>query len=267
MFAGKKGGQPVFRPTAREGQSVTYHLNTKLTVPSRNDEQFLEVAKIEMAPEYYYKAVPVLTAHVYRLANLTNKSKYVLLPGEATMYLGSDFVGRMDLPLVAIGEQFTAGFGVDPQLQVQRQMTDKTRTMQGGNQILKYEYRILVSSYKSEAVKLQVWDRLPHAEIEAVGVNLIKTIPGYQHRFDVPARASAQQSAALGPEGRTRHERRKSAGGQLRVQAGTGQADDPGDFHGQRVLQGTVQPAAGGEGPAGENTSSVNDWLERSESL
>ena len=130
-----------------------------------------------MAPEYYYKAVPVLTAHVYRLANLTNKSKYVLLPGEATMYLGSDFVGRMDLPLVAIGEQFTAGFGVDPQLQVQRHMTDKTRTMQGGNQILKYEYRILVSSYKSEAVKLQVWDRLPHAEIEAVGVNLIKTSP------------------------------------------------------------------------------------------
>ena len=104
-----------------------------------------------MAPEYFYKAVPVLTPHVYRQANLTNKSKYVLLPGEATMYHGTDFVGRMNLPLVAIGEQFTVGFGVDPQLQVQRQMMDKTRTMQGGNQVLKYEYRILVSSYKTRA--------------------------------------------------------------------------------------------------------------------
>ena len=64
------------------------------------------------------------------------------------MYHGNDFVGRMNLPLVAIGEQFTVGFGVEPQLQVQRQMMDKTRTMQGGNQVLKYEYRILVSSYK-----------------------------------------------------------------------------------------------------------------------
>ena len=64
------------------------------------------------------------------------------------MYHGTDFVGRMTMPLVAIGEEFTAGFGVDPQLQVQRQMLDKTRTMQGGNQVLKYEYRILVSSYK-----------------------------------------------------------------------------------------------------------------------
>ena len=93
------------------------------------------------------------------------------------MYQGTDFVGRMDLPLVAIGEQFTAGFGVDPQLQVQRQMIDKSRTMQGGNQVLKYEYRILVSSYKAEPAKLQVWDRLPHAENEVVAVNLVKATP------------------------------------------------------------------------------------------
>ena len=62
-------------------------------MPSRNDEQVIEVARLELQPEYYYKAVPVLTTHVYRLADLTNKSKYVLLPGEATMYIGSDFVG------------------------------------------------------------------------------------------------------------------------------------------------------------------------------
>jgi len=29
---------------------------------------------------------------VYRLATLTNKSENVLLPGEATMYVGADFV-------------------------------------------------------------------------------------------------------------------------------------------------------------------------------
>jgi hypothetical protein len=160
-----------------EGPSVTYHLNARLSVPSRDDEQVLEVTRIDMAPEYFYKAVPVLTSHVYRQANLTNKSKYVLLPGEATMYNGTDFVGRMNLPLVAIGETFTAGFGTEPQLQVHRQMMDKSRTMQGGNQVLKYEYRILVSSYKPERVQLQVWDRLPQAENETMGVSLVKAAP------------------------------------------------------------------------------------------
>ena len=129
---------------AHEGPSVTYHLRSRLTVPSRNDQQLIEVARIETKPEYYYKAVPVLTSHVYRLADLINKSEYVLLPGEATMYVGSDFVGRMNLPLVAIGERYTVGFGVDPQLQVSRLLVKKSRTVQGGNQVHNYDYRITV---------------------------------------------------------------------------------------------------------------------------
>ena len=43
--------------------------------------------------------------------------------------------------------------------------------------MLKYDYRILVSSFKSEPVKLQVWDRLPKGETESVGVILGKTAP------------------------------------------------------------------------------------------
>jgi hypothetical protein len=164
-------------PAADEGPSVNYHLDTRLTVPSRTDEQVIEIAKVTLEPKYYYKAVPVLARHVYRLADLANTSPHVLLPGEATMYQGADFVGRMALPLVAIGEEFTAGFGVDPQVQVVREMVDKARTTQGGNQVLSYKYRILVSSYKADPVKLQVWDRLPHAETETAGITLVKATP------------------------------------------------------------------------------------------
>src|SRR5262245_54138074 len=56
---------PDAATAAHEGPSVTYHLRSRLTVPSRNDQQLIEVARIETHPEYYYKAVPVLTAHVY----------------------------------------------------------------------------------------------------------------------------------------------------------------------------------------------------------
>ena len=160
-----------------EGPTVAYHIKSAMAVPSRTEEQVLEVARIELAPEFYYKAVPLLTNHVYRLADLVNKSNHVLLPGDATMYIGSDFVGQMYLPLVAIGEPFTAGFGVDPQLQVKRQMIDKAHTTQGGNQMLRYEFRTLVSNYKNEKVKLQVWDRLPKADTDAVTINILKSSP------------------------------------------------------------------------------------------
>jgi uncharacterized protein (TIGR02231 family) len=160
-----------------EGPSVTYHLKTKFSIPSRNDEQLIEFARIDLKGDFFYKATPVLTPHVYRIAKLINTSEYVLLPGQATMYLGTDFVGRMNLPLVAIGENFTAGFGVDPQLQVARDLADKNRSVQGGNQVHELRYSIRIASFKSKPVKMQVWDRLPKAEAESVGVTLLNSTP------------------------------------------------------------------------------------------
>jgi uncharacterized protein (TIGR02231 family) len=135
----------------------------------------LEVARIELASKYFAKAVPVLTPRVYRLARLTNQSPFVLLPGEATVYTGGDFVGRMTMPLVAAGEPFIAGFGVDPQLQISRRLVRKTRSVQGGNQVFDYEFRIGLRNYRSTPVKVQLWDRLPRPHGETVAVNLVKT--------------------------------------------------------------------------------------------
>jgi uncharacterized protein (TIGR02231 family) len=161
----------------REGPTVSYRIATPLTVASRSDVQVLEVARAELKADFYYKAVPVLSPHAYRMADMVNKSEHVILPGEATMYVGTDFVGQMSLPLVATGESFTAGFGVDPQIQVHRAMVDKLRTTSGGNQQLKFDYRILVSNFKNEKAKLQVWDRLPYADNDSIGVSLSKTTP------------------------------------------------------------------------------------------
>jgi hypothetical protein len=163
-----------------DGPSVTYPLKTKMSLPSRHDDQVLEIARIDLVPKFYYKAVPVLSPHVYRIADLTNTSEFVFLAGEATMYIGTDFVGQTKMPLVAVGKPFTVGFGADPQLQVTRKLIDKTRTTQGGNQVLKFDYRILLSSYKTTPVEVQVWDRMPHAETaQAIAVSMTpdKTTP------------------------------------------------------------------------------------------
>jgi hypothetical protein len=158
----------------KDSPSATFPVVGRLDIPSRRDPQLLEVARVELPAEYYAKAVPVLTPRVYRLAKITNKSDVVLLPGEATVYVGGDFVGRMRLPLVAAGEPFIAGFGVDPQLQVSRRLVRKSRSIQGGNQIFDYEFRIGLRNYRSSAVKLQLWDRLPKPQGETVAVNLVK---------------------------------------------------------------------------------------------
>lgn len=171
----KSQGKPI--ATSGDGPTITYRLEGETTISSRNDEQVLEVARFDLPSEIYYKALPVLTPNVYRQASMVNSSNFVLLPGVATMYHRGDFVGRMRLPLVAVGQTFVAGFGAEPQIQVQRNLMDKAKATQGGNQVLKYDYRILVSSYLKEKARLQVWDRLPLAEGETVSVTLGKSSP------------------------------------------------------------------------------------------
>jgi hypothetical protein len=116
-------------------------------------------------------------------------------------------------------------------LQIQRQMVDKTKAMQGGNQVLKYEYRILVSSYKKEPVRVQVWDRLPHAEAEAAGVTLVKASPElskdalYQREgrpsnllrwdLDVGPNTSGERAVAIGYEFRLELDRNMAISGLL----------------------------------------------------
>jgi hypothetical protein len=162
-------------PPEKESPSVTFSVAGRLDIPSRRDPQLLEIGRALLPAEYYAKAVPVLTPRVYRLAKLTNTSDFVLLSGEATVHIGSHFVGRMRLPLVAAGEPFIAGFGVDPQLQVSRRLVHKSRSVQGGNQIFNYDFRIGLRNYRSAPIKVQLWDRLPKPQGEAVAVNLVRT--------------------------------------------------------------------------------------------
>jgi hypothetical protein len=81
------------------------------------------------------------------------------------------------LPLVTIGEKLTAGFGIDSQVQVTRELEDKKTRIQGGNRIDTYHYRIALSNYKNTAVELRLLDRLPHTDDSSVKIEVLETKP------------------------------------------------------------------------------------------
>jgi uncharacterized protein (TIGR02231 family) len=150
-------------PVLVEGQSVTFKLAGEVTIPWRDDEQLIEISRRTFEPEVYWKAVPVLTPNVYRVAELTNggDGAAVLLPGECGVYLGGDFVGRTQVPLVAIGRPFTVGLGIDPQLSVSRQLASRDTDVRGGNQVRRVEYLLRIENFKNEPVPVRLWDRMP----------------------------------------------------------------------------------------------------------
>ncbi len=160
-----------------EGVSVTYELPGRLTLPSRSDQQLVSIATIAAKGQFTLIASPLLTDYVYLQADVLNTSETVLLPGPASIFRDGQFVGRGEVPLVTIGERFTAGFGIDSQVQVARELEDKTTRIQGGNRIDAYNYRMALRNYKSVAVELRLLDRLPYTEDSSVRIELDKAEP------------------------------------------------------------------------------------------
>ena len=155
-----------------EGVSVTYKLPGRLSLPSRSDQQLVTIAAIPAKAEFTLIATPLLTDYVYLQADLLNNSDTILLPGPASMFRNGDFCGKSDIDLVTIGEKFTAGFGIDSQIQVTRELEDKKTHIQGGNRIDTYNYRIALANYKGAAVKIRLLDRLPYTKNSSIKIEL-----------------------------------------------------------------------------------------------
>jgi uncharacterized protein (TIGR02231 family) len=158
-----------------EGVSVTYTLPGHLSLPSRSDQQLVTIAAIPTQTAFTLIATPLLTDYVYLQADLTNDSDTIFLPGPASMFRNGDFCGKSEMDLVTIGERFTAGFGIDSQIQVTRELEDKKTHIQGGNRIDTYTYRMALANYKDTALRLRLLDRLPYTKNSSIKIELGKT--------------------------------------------------------------------------------------------
>lgn len=167
-------GQPEEEESAgaSEGISVTYQLSGLTTLPSRSDQQLIQISAHPMRAAFYKLAVPVLTPYVYNEASVLNSGAMVLLAGPASAYLDGEYMGNCDLPTVAIGERFTIGFGIDADLRSRRELVERTEDIQGGNRVLEFTYRLGVENFSGESATVRLLERIPDASGSEVKVTL-----------------------------------------------------------------------------------------------
>lgn len=159
-------GRVVKRPSTTrdietEGLSVTYQLAARTSLPSRTDQQLVQIAALPLKGEFYRVASPVLTSYVYEEANLTNTSDLVLLAGPVATYVNGEFVGHGELPTVISGERFTVGLGIDSALRATRELVDRTESVQGGNRVVEFTYRLSIENFSAQPIRLRTFDRIP----------------------------------------------------------------------------------------------------------
>jgi len=115
----------------------------------------------------------VLTSYVYDQSTVPNQSKIVLLSGQVQSYFNDQYVGIGTLPTVSVGEKFTVGFGIDSSLRATRELVDKTESIQGGNRVMNFNYRLAVENFGSSPAEVRLVDRLPTTKNPDVKITVV----------------------------------------------------------------------------------------------
>lgn len=158
----------------QEVLAVTYNLPGPMSLASRNDQQLVQIATMDMPSTVYHVATPLLTPYVYRTAKVNNDSNVPLLAGPYNSYIGGEFVGKGDLRLVARGEDAHVGFGVDTQLRCSRELVDKSDVISWGSRIQKFNYKLRLENYKDAPVTIRLLERIPATKSDQINITLGK---------------------------------------------------------------------------------------------
>lgn len=171
----RSSGEQMKMVAADESVSVTYTIPSRTSLPSRADQQLLQIATIEAPATFAKVATPLLTSYVYDQAMVTDSSSLVLLSGPSASYRNGEFVGRGTVPTVTAGETFVAGFGIDTSLRTSRELLERTETIQGGNRVVELLYRLSVENFSKSPQSIRLIDRIPNPRGTDIKVTLLST--------------------------------------------------------------------------------------------
>ncbi|MGB2985213.1 MAG: mucoidy inhibitor MuiA family protein [Phycisphaerae bacterium] len=226
---GKIKREPPSRSKIDEGVTVTYKIATRTSLPSRSDRQLIRIAPLPMKSRFYKVATPVLTSYVYEEAAVTNESEMVLLAGPVATYLDGQFVGHGAIPTVAVGQGFTVGFGIDSSLRAARELVERKETIQGGNRVVDFTYRLALENFGATPATVRLLDRLPQAEKSDIKLTLDDTSrelsddATYQHterkkgilrwEIELPAHTKGPNATAIEYRFRLEYDKQMTIGG------------------------------------------------------
>jgi uncharacterized protein (TIGR02231 family) len=162
------------------GVSVIFKLTGKKSIPSGEGSTDILITREAFPAEFSYLTVPKLSEYAYLSTKVKNETDYPMLSGPASIFVGSDFVGKSRLENIAPQEEFELSLGIDEGIKVRRELIKKLKS--GGSLLsrkerLEYEYRITVENYKSTECRITVLDQLPISQNAALTVKETRIDP------------------------------------------------------------------------------------------
>jgi hypothetical protein len=156
-----------------EVERRTFRPADRVLVPSGKKGKRVLIHTVSLdAPEAAFHAVPARAGAVYLSLTLVNPEREAWLPGEASLFNGSDYVGTAKLPVVRAGEEINLPYGADPALRVERRRAGAERTEDRSRKTVVAEWEYHLYSALPRAVIVTVKESLPVARNNQVRVQI-----------------------------------------------------------------------------------------------
>ncbi|MFN3661476.1 DUF4139 domain-containing protein [Yoonia sp.] len=126
LSAPRTEASPVTAQADFSGAAVTYVYPTRVDIRNGVEELRLPLDQLTFDAEVWAEATPMSDANAYRVAEFTNTTDEILLPGPVMVQADGTMVGFSYLPLLAAGAEMDMGFGPLDGLRLTRQTPSRS---------------------------------------------------------------------------------------------------------------------------------------------
>ena len=170
---------PLVTRAEESGAALVYRVPVPMPVPSDGAPRKTTVARFEVDAALDHLTIPKLAPEAYLRATVTNTSPVLLLPGPASVFHDTEYVGPTELGTVASGEEFELHLGVDDRIRVERVLRRRStaKAIIGGTRSVEVAYEITVENHRDRPVRLTVRDQIPTSRDGDIKVKLRETSP------------------------------------------------------------------------------------------
>jgi len=130
----KEGDSSVSVLTADVQQgstSQTYEIKRICTIESDKKPHKVTIMIVGLEAKFSYTSIPALAERAYLRAKVKNKSKYLLMAGQMTVFNNNVFVTTSEMPMASTDEEFDIFLGVDDSIKISFQPVKKNNTTSG----------------------------------------------------------------------------------------------------------------------------------------
>lgn len=159
------------------GTQNVYEINGSYNLRSNGSPISLEIQKFDIPARFQYLCRPRQEKAAFLEARLKDWGKSGLLPGQASIFMDGDFVGKTLFETQSASDTLSLSFGKDQNISVEKKQIKylHDKSLIGSEKSLELGYELMVKNRKSIASDLVIEEQIPLSPNAEARVELLES--------------------------------------------------------------------------------------------